>query len=209
MTEPTYPEIQFKRHVAHKLKISEVLEGTQITDGEKLRFIEVHGKNVARVNLVANIIEKYIQDDEKKFASITIDDASGQIKAKTFGEDIDKLKNLEQGETIMLIGLVRQWNNELYIIPEIIKQKTPTYLMIRKLETDLNKPKIPNNTELTDLKGKIIQIIKREEENEGANIDSLVTELKSEKELVNTEIKKLLEEGIIYEPRPGKVRYLG
>jgi hypothetical protein len=28
-------------------------------------------------------------------------------------------------------------------------------------------------------------------------------------EIINQEIKKFLEEGIIFEPRPGKVRYLG
>jgi len=27
--------------------------------------------------------------------------------------------------------------------------------------------------------------------------------------IINQEIQKLLEEGIIFEPRPGKVRYLG
>jgi DNA-binding transcriptional ArsR family regulator len=28
-------------------------------------------------------------------------------------------------------------------------------------------------------------------------------------QIISQEIKKLLEEGIIYEPRPGRVRYLG
>jgi len=27
--------------------------------------------------------------------------------------------------------------------------------------------------------------------------------------IINQEIQKLLEEGIVFEPRPGKVRYLG
>ena len=28
-------------------------------------------------------------------------------------------------------------------------------------------------------------------------------------EVINSEIKRLLEEGIIFEPRPGKIRWLG
>ena len=31
----------------------------------------------------------------------------------------------------------------------------------------------------------------------------------SKPEIISQEIKKLLEEGIIYEPKPGRVRYLG
>ena len=33
--------------------------------------------------------------------------------------------------------------------------------------------------------------------------------LKAGHDIVSQEIKKLLEEGIIYEPKPGRVRYLG
>lgn len=200
---------EFKRNVAYKLKIGDLLSGTQITDGEKLRFVEVAGRNVARVNIIANIIEKYIQDDEKKFASLNLDDASGQIKVKSFGEDIEKLKSFEQGDTIMVVGLVRQWNGELYIIPEILKQKTPTYLLIRKLETDKEKPKELGKEQITEIKDKIIAIIKREEENGGAEISKITTDLNSTPEIINNEVRKLLEDGMIYEPRPGKVRYLG
>ncbi|MDP4039369.1 MAG: OB-fold nucleic acid binding domain-containing protein [Candidatus Pacearchaeota archaeon] len=204
---------EFKRHIAHKLKISEILEGTPIVDGERFRFSEIRGKQVSRVNIIANIIDKYIQDEEKKFASITLDDASGQIKVKTFGEDIEKFNNFEQGDTIMLIGLLRQWNNEIYVLPEIITKKEAPYLLLRKLETDLEKQKTPqvqlSKSQATELKDKILTIIKREEERGGADISVITSELNSKSEIMNAEIKKLLEEGVIYEPRPGKVRYLG
>ena len=146
--------------------------------------------------------------DEKKFASITLDDASGQIKLKTFGDDIEKLKPFEQGDTILAIGMVREWNKEIYVTPEIIKKKEPEYLLLRKLENDSQKPET-NKKETTDLKDKLITIIKREEENGGAEISKITEELKAKQETINQEIRKLLEEGTIYEPRPGKVRYLG
>jgi RPA family protein len=200
---------EFKRHIAFKLRISDIIKGNPIFDQERLKHIETQNKNVSRVNIIANITEKYIQDDEKKFASITIDDASGQIKLKAFGEDIDKLKDLEQGQTIMAIGLIKHWNNEIYILPEIIKQKTPQFLLVRKLESQISAPKSLTSEKATELKDKIISIVKREEENNGADIEAITSELQSQKDTINPEIKKLLEEGIIYEPRPGKVRYLG
>lgn len=200
---------EFKRHTAYKVKIGDIINGNQIVDGEKLRFIESNGKNIARVNLIANVVDKYIQDDEKKFASITLDDATGQIKLKTFGEDIEKLKSFEQGDTVLAIGLIREWNKEVYVTPEIIKKRQSEYLLLRKLETDLDKPKQMDKKELTELKDKIISIIKREETNGGVEIQKMTEELQSKSETVNQEIRKLLEEGSIYEPRPGKVRYLG
>ena len=200
---------EFKRHTAYKLKIGDILNGPQITDGERLKFIEVNGMNVARVNLIANVIDKYIQEDEKKFASITLDDSSGQIKLKAFGEDVEKLKAFEQGDTILTIGLIREWNKEVYLLPEIMKKKEPEYLLLRKLEIDKNKPAPVNKQEATDFKDKLLSAIKREDVNGGADIKALTTELGAKQEIMNTEIRKLLEEGIIYEPRPGKVRYLG
>ena len=200
---------EFKRHTAYKVKIGDILSGNPIIDGEKLRFVEVNGKNIARVNLIANVVDKYIQDDEKKFASITLDDASGQIKLKTFGDDIEKLKPFEQGDTVLAIGMVREWNKEVYVTPEIIKKKQPEYLLLRKLETDLDKPKPVDKKEITEIKDKIIEIIKREEAQGGVDIKKLTEELQAKQDIINQEIRKLLEEGTIYEPRPGKVRYLG
>lgn len=201
---------EFKRHTAFKLKIGDLMSGSKITDGEKLKFIETNGKNVARVNLIANVIDKFIQDDEKKFASITLDDASGQIKLKTFGEDIEKLKNLEQGDTVLAIGMVREWNNEVYVTPEIIKKKQPEYLLLRKLENEkITSIQESKEEKPSGIKEKIIEIIKREEANGGADMKALATELDTKPETINQEIRKLLEEGTIYEPRPGKVRYLG
>ena len=115
---------EFKRHTAYKLKIGDILSGSQITDGERLKFIEVNGTNVARVNLIANIIDKYVQEGDKNYGTITLDDATGNIKAKFFGDDIQKIKDLNQGDTILLIGLLRIWNNEVYITPEIMKKKS-------------------------------------------------------------------------------------
>ena len=127
----------FKRNVAYKLKVGQILSGKQIMENDRLKSIDINNKNTVRINLIANITDKYIQDGEKKYASITLDDSTGQIRIKTFGEDIEKLSPLSQGDTVMIIGLVRSWNNEIYITPEIIKKKDPSFLLLRKLELDI------------------------------------------------------------------------
>ena len=202
-------ENKFKRNVAYKFRIGQVLAGRQVLENERLRNVEIHGKNVVRVNLIANIIDKYIQEGEKKFGSITLDDASGQIKAKLFGEDVEKFSELNQGDTVLVIGLLRMWNNELYLTPEIIRKKDTRNLLVRKLEAELEQPKTLDREKIAELKDKIILMLKEGEKNGGVDVDRIIMELKEPPQAINQEIKKLLEDGIAYEPRPGKLRFLG
>jgi len=205
----TAEEQTFKRNVAYKMRVGDILAGKVIIDGERFKFLESAGKQVVRINLIANVVDKYIQDGEKKYGSITLDDASGQIKLKTFGEDIEKFTQLNQGDTILVVGLLRTWNNEIYITPEIMKKKEPAYLLVRKLEIEKETPKQPDKGQLLELKDKILAMVKESEADGGANIDHIILNLKEAPDMINQEIKKLLEDGVIYEPRPGKIRYLG
>ncbi|MEK6800801.1 MAG: OB-fold nucleic acid binding domain-containing protein [Nanoarchaeota archaeon] len=199
----------FKRKVAYKFKIGDVLAGRVIFDGERIKHIDIHGKEAVRVNIIANVVEKYIQEGEKKYGSITLDDATGQIKIKTFGEDVLKFDELSQGDTVLVVGLLRSWNNEVYITPEIIKKKEPTYLLIRKYEVELEQPKIIDREKIAELKDKILGMVKEKDSTGGLDIDRIILDLKEPPEIINREVKRLLEDGVVYEPRPGKLRYLG
>lgn len=206
---------QIKRQIAYKLRIGDILRGKPIIENEnseqqRFGFLELGDKNIIRVNIVANIIDKYESESEKKYINFTIDDASGQIRLKIFGEDTKRFKDVAQGSTIVVIGTLRFWNNELYINPEIIKQIDPRYLLVRKLELEREKPKQVDKQEIKAIKDQIIDMIKKEENNGGIDSDVIYHSLTSiSPELINQEITKLLEEGLVYEPRPGKLRYLG
>ena len=52
-------------------------------------------------------------------------------------------------------------------------------------------------------------MIKNAELKEGIDKEEIIIKLKQQPNVITQEIQKLLEEGIIYEPRPGRVRYLG
>ncbi|MBU2104912.1 MAG: OB-fold nucleic acid binding domain-containing protein [Nanoarchaeota archaeon] len=203
---------QFKRHIAFKLRIGNILLGKPVLDGDRFSFLELGSKRIMRVNVVGNIVDKYESEGEKKFLSLTLDDGSGQIKLRSFAEDINKFKKFSQGETVLVIGVLRYWNNEIYISPEIIRQLNPKYLLVRKLEIEKsreNQEALPKE-EIIAVKDKILGIIKNSEENGGIDTDKIIMNLNEiSPEIINQEIQKFIEEGIIFEPRPGKVRYLG
>lgn len=202
---------QFQRAIAYKLRIGDILAGKQILDNDSNRFnfLEMGNKQVLRVNVVANVIEKYEAEGEKKYTSLTIDDASGQIRVKIFGDDTEKFREISQGYTVMIIGMLRYFNDELYILPEIIKQQDPRYLLVRKLELEKQKPKEVDRKEIKAIKDQIIDMIKKAENDGGIDTDKIIMNLKAPPERINQEITKLLEDGLAYEPRPGKIRYLG
>jgi len=222
---------QRKRETAHKLKIGDILSGMPIVEDvpqetpdpsqtlttptkERFRFLELGDKKIVRVNIIANVIDKYLSEGERKFATLTIDDASGQIRLKVFGEGVLQFENLAQGDTIAIIGVLRSYNREVYISPEIIKKTDPRYLLVRKLELEKSsgavkkEPSTPGQT--IQLRDQIIELIKAGESLGGATTEEIIMKIKSSNpDIINSEIIKLIEDGIIYEPRPGRVRYLG
>jgi RPA family protein len=204
----------FQRQAAYKLKIGDILQGSPILQDEKLASMLIRSKNIYRVNIIGNVIEKYASDGEKKFSSITLDDASGQIRLKVFGEDIQKFQNIAQGQTIVAIGILKMFNNEVYIAPEIVREISSEYLMVRKLELDQEaenqKPLKIDKHELVALRDTIMSMIKEAEDKGGLETEKIIMEIKqASPELIQQEIRKLIEEGMIFEPSPGKVRWLG
>jgi RPA family protein len=217
------PEIR-KRETAHKLRIGDILRGNQIFDqsqnsdltqvtNPRLLHLELGDKKIIRLNIIANVIEKFESQGDTKFATITLDDGSGQLKARVFGEDLYKFQDIVEGDTILLIGFARSFNQELYILPEVVRKQDPKYLLIRKLEIDKSSPKSLTTEERQEIKAyreDVIDLIKGAEDNQGIDKDKIIMNFKDTKpEIISQEIQKLLEEGIIYEPKPGTVRYLG
>lgn len=204
---------QFKRNIAYKCKIGDLLIGNPIFSEEKFVCIELGDKKISRVNIIGNIIDRYDREGEKQYTFFTFDDGSGQIKLKVFGEDAEKFKGINSGETVVVIGVVRNFNNETYLSPEIIRSQDTRYLLIRKLELEKeNKsfsPKIEKK-EVSAIRDKLLEKIKNSEEAGGIDLDNLIIEFKeASPEIINQEVQKFLEEGIAFEPRPGRIRYLG
>ena len=200
-----------KRNVAFKLRIGDILKGVPMMDEGKFLFLELGDKRVVRVNILANCVDKFVQDgDEKKFATLTIDDASGQLKLKAFGEDIEPLKGIVQGDTLQIIGNMREWNGEMYILPEVVKKVDSRWLLVRKLEIQNARKDLPDAEKGdSSLKDGIMVKIKEAESEGGTDVDTLIMDVEASPDAINAEIKKLLEEGLVYEPRPGRLRYLG
>jgi RPA family protein len=143
-----------KREPAVKLRIKDIVEG-KFVPGEKESMrpsylITTFGRKVSRVNVLATITDKFINEDES-YVSFTLDDGTASIKAKAFRDTVNLVKNLEIGDVAVVIGKVREWNGDIYIGIEIARKiDDPNYETYRKLE--LIKEILPYKRMVLELK---------------------------------------------------------
>jgi len=264
-----------KRHTAYKVSIGLVLaamEGVELDESQRFKFLDIKGKDIYRINLIANVIDKF-ESNQKPYVNITLDDGTGDIRVKAFADDIHLLQTLQLGDTILVVGILRYYNDEIYIMPEVVKGVEPKWLVARKLELEkeygnmynesvanydtqsgeinenvgvqgsslnvinpskysiipsIERNKADDNMNFTEeekidlsngnknavpltvksMREVLLDMIRNAESDGGMDIDKIIMAMKEPVEHINKEITVLLEEGSIYEPKPGKMRIL-
>jgi len=224
------------RQTAYKVWISDLInKQVQKEEGEwSPSYIIVDNKRVSRVNIIANVVMKYKAEDGG-YSTLTVDDSSSDIQIKAWKEDISLMEDIEIGETVLLIGKVREYNSQVYIVPEIIKPlDSSEWVELRKKELsrlygerevkvqETPKPKekkeevVPEDevkVEEVSMSGnsdrqKILNIIENLDKNEGSDLMEVIQESKLDEEAANTLIQELLKEGEIFEIKPGKLKII-
>lgn len=145
------------RQTAIRTRISDIISGKFVRkEGLDPSYVLTNlGEKMSRTKIVGMIVDKFMSEDGS-YSSLTVDDDSDSIRIKYFGEDAEKVNETEVGNFVMIIGKVREYANENYIIPEIIKKiNKPNYELLHKLEV-LKK--------ILEQK-KIIETLKKESEN--------------------------------------------
>ena len=124
-----------ERLTAIKCTIDELIKGKYVSGTEKFdpNFVEINGIKLSRINVIATVTATYISED-KKYAFVVLDDSTGVIRSKAF-QDTKPFVNLKKGDMVCFIGKVREYNDERYLIPEIVKKlEDPNFETLRKLE---------------------------------------------------------------------------
>jgi len=219
-----------KRQVSYKVKINDILKGEYIKEeGEWVpNYIKIGNDKVSRVNIMAVIVSKENLENTN-YQILLIDDGSGKISIRSFEEGTN-FDNLNIGDFVTVIGRPREYFNEKYIVSEILKKvEDSSWIEVRKLELNKNneikeqeqppssKPEIKseptNNEEVIeevqeedDINKKIFDLIKEIDVGEGADTQEVITKSKVEK--AEGIITKLLEQGEVFEIKPGKLKIL-
>ncbi|MCX6707767.1 MAG: OB-fold nucleic acid binding domain-containing protein, partial [Candidatus Woesearchaeota archaeon] len=122
------------RQTAIKTRIRCLLNGKYVVnEGWEPNHILWGSQKISRVNIIGVVVEKN-QNEFSSSVSATIDDGSGRINVRSFEENLF-LNNLAVGDVVVLIGRPREYSNEIYIMPEIIKPlEDKRWVEVRKIE---------------------------------------------------------------------------
>jgi hypothetical protein len=213
-----------KRSTAYRVRISSLVNGEFLRqEGFNPSYIIINEHQVSRINIIATIVSKYLTEDGN-YCALTLDDGSETIRAKAFGVDVAKIKESTVGSLVRFIGKVKEYNDEIYLIPEVIKENIdPNWLLIDLVE--LGKPEFieidsdkvitkKDELEVIEIKDsnnpnlQIIKLIKSHDSGEGTPVADVIKNSKLDKGEAKTIIVSLLKSGEIFEPKKGILKLL-
>ena len=195
-----------KRQIAVKARIETLLNNEFVKkEGWEPSYILKEKTKLSRVNIIATIISK----EGEPINQIVIDDGSGRINVRSF-DDEEFGQQMNIGEVALLVGRPREYGSERYLLGEIIKKvENKDWIKIRELELKYEKPSEP--TEKVEEKApntiiEIVNIIRELDDGDGANYEEVLTKTKGPE--ADNSIKNLLQQGEIFEIKPGKLKIL-
>ena len=188
-----------ERMTAVRASIADIVKGT-FGEDDGHRVISPEGVELRRVMIVGHIVDRLTGKDN--FASITIDDGTETIRAKAWGSEAASLQEVEENILALVIGKVKEYNEEIYLVPEIIRPlPDPNFLTLHKLERHYHILKhggepIPPPASLEDhyetpkastdrsppkgLRGKILDYIRENDTPKGIAITDIAAHFKKE-----------------------------
>ncbi len=214
-----------KRQIAYKISIGIILKGKYTkTEGRDPNYILIGEEKISRINLIGIIIEISYNSN---YETLLIEDGTGKIFIRSF-EQKSFFSKLKIGDAIQIIGRPREFNSEIYIIPEIIKLiKNKKWIDVRLFELQqglLEKFAAMDNTQSTDNRQpggldvsgeftdekvasseRVYNLIRELDKGAGADYKAVVEQLGEQARAL---IEKLLKEGEIFEIAPGKIKIL-
>lgn len=228
---PTTPE----RQVAHKVWIADLQTGEFTKqEGWAPSYIKLGEKQVSRVQMIVNVVSKFLSDDQN-YGTITLDDGSDTIRAKAFGPDVKKIEKARVGKIFRFVGKVKKYNDELYLAPEILREVDANWAILhhaelgkmpvlsREASLDSAQAQLPDpvkkkitkkkeepveEVEAKNVSTKILALVATLDKGEGAAISEIIGKLNLSPEEAKPKIAELLASGEIYEPRKGLLKLL-
>jgi len=248
--------IETRRLTAKKASVGEVINGRFVKkSGFESSYVLTNlGRRLSRVRVLGLLVDSFLSPDER-YATITLDDSTETIRCKAF-INVKIFDGFGKGDLIDIFGKLREYNGEIYMMPEIIRKVDSNFETLRKLElekivreqkdkikkikelqnqvSDLNELKIAvkefmpledaegileaqdmiesaieeKTVATNEIKNKILKLIEDLDKGDGTDYKDILDKSGFSENEVDFAIQELLETGICYEPKPGKIKKL-
>ena len=146
------------RDTAKLILINTVAKGTLIQSEEKMQntsdsasgkvsfprttFQINDSQEISKIHIIGTVLNI---EKQGNITNILIDDGTGSIIIRLF-EPNKKLETLATGKIVRCIGRIREYNNQLYVFPEIIKETTAGWIKYFHLKAGKELTKTQDKT---------------------------------------------------------------
>jgi len=209
------------RLTAYKVWIADLLTSPYVkTHGEfESNYVEIKGRQVSRINIIATIVNK-IESQDKNYIALVLDDGGEQIRVKSWGEDARLLNKFNVGECILVIARLKFYNEELYLLPEIVKKVDLNWEIARKFELlkiygkpretrfipvkmhELQEEEKPVIEEIKfssrDIRKELLNLIEKYEDKFGITVEEIRNMINQNENEINALLEELIKDGEVY-----------
>jgi hypothetical protein len=123
--------------MAYKLKIEDLVRGEykRSADGaEPSYLLTPWDDHITRARVMGTVVDKFIRED-KSYGTLRLDDGSGTIRVRAWGDDTSRLDRFNVGDVVDVIGRVREFEGEVYLTPELMfPVEDLNWELVRELE---------------------------------------------------------------------------
>jgi RPA family protein len=221
-----------ERITAVRASVSDIINGSY-SDDNGPHIVSPFGVELRRVVVVGFVVDKFYREADdsgkKRFESITLDDGTDTIRVKVWGEeDAIMLEGVKENILALVIGKVRKYEDEVYLVPEIVRELTDSNYMslhlmerykailtrsgVSMMDTLEQQQELLTTTSSTvtgKLANDIIAYVRLEAPPDGIPLKDIVSYFEKkgqDSEKVQTKVFNLVAEGALNEVSIGKFR---
>ncbi len=184
--------------IAYKMRIIDLVNGKLKKDEMGGVLLSTPFGESKEARIIGTIIDSY-RNNENTYGSFTIDDGTATTRLKAWSDKIELLDKFKRGEIVDIIGRVGEFQDEIYLVPDIIIPVTPNYWLYRELELSKRIKELMERGLSFEYTGKIDTYsppepvpYQKEETYEAVTEEVNISEV--EEALQETEIEELMEE---------------
>ncbi len=128
--------MQTRRLTAKKASIAEICSGRFVkkTGFESSYILTSLGRRLSRVRVLGLVVDKYLKEDSN-YGSITIDDGTQTLRCKVF-VNTKLFDGINAGDLVDVFGKIKEYNEEIYVMPEIVNKVSANFETLRLLELE-------------------------------------------------------------------------
>ncbi len=203
-----------KPYPGGKVAIVDILEARTVPKEDGPDVLLTRYGEMGRVNVIAAIV------DAQEGNALLLDDGSGRILVRSFEER----QSVGIGDVVLCIARPQFFQQEWYLVPEVLKKIEPAWLRVRKKELGARKVLLMTVEEVphvrkTDadqkeadavlenpLEMRVVKLVKQEDAGDGAEEEKIIAQLQHP--MTEQMIQKMILRGDLFYAKPGRLKVL-